>query len=85
MSVYRRFKEWPKNYIMYQLNTNKTIWELEDSYFLGLYKNYVVATSADSKFYLIIDKSTGLIEDKIPSPISKRGDFDFYWELYLDQ
>jgi outer membrane protein assembly factor BamB len=62
---------------------NKIIWELKDSYFLGIYKNYVIANNADAKFYLIIDKKNGSVIDKFSAPISNYNDFDFIGDYIL--
>ncbi|MDB5112625.1 MAG: hypothetical protein JWR67_3739 [Mucilaginibacter sp.] len=63
--------------------TNKIKWELKDAYFIGLYKQYVVAYTSGQKYYLIIDKSTGIIKSKIPAPISNIPEFDFIGNYIL--
>lgn len=59
------------------MTTNKKIWEMKNTYYQGLYKNYVVGCTSDLKFYLIIDKMTGKIEQKVSKPESNTMDFDF--------
>jgi outer membrane protein assembly factor BamB len=51
------------------INTNKMIWNVKGASLYGLYKNYIIGYNPDgSGSYLIIDKNTGLIKDKIAKP-----------------
>jgi hypothetical protein len=65
------------------LATNKVIWTLKDAYFLGLYKDYVIANNTAGDYYLIINKSTGIVKDKFPAPLSNRPEFDFIGNYVL--
>jgi len=59
------------------MSTNKVNWQIRETFYLGLYKNFVVACTSDIKFYLVIDKKSGKIIHKIRKYKSKRMDFDF--------
>lgn len=58
------------------LNTGKKIWQVKNAAYWEFYKNYVIACTPDLKFYLIVNKTTGKIESKIPKPDSYTMDFD---------
>ena len=62
---------------------SRQLGELKDANLVGLYKQYVIAYTSGQKFYLIIDKSTGIIKSKILAPISNRPKFDFIGNYIL--
>ncbi|OAQ39311.1 hypothetical protein A5893_11655 [Pedobacter psychrophilus] len=48
--------------------SNNLIWKFKDAIFKGIYKNFVIAMSKNSDFYLIINKDTGKLKTKIITP-----------------
>jgi hypothetical protein len=51
------------------IKTNKMIWNVKEASLYGLYKDYVIGYNPDGTgSYLIIDKNTGAIKDKIVKP-----------------
>jgi outer membrane protein assembly factor BamB len=57
--------------------TGATIWSLKNVYYHGMYKNFIVGTTPDNKYYFIIDKITGKVLHKIVKFPSSQMDFDF--------
>ncbi len=57
-----------KNVECIDLVNNKIFWRLKNAVYQGIYKDNVIATNMDYKYYLIIDKSTGALKSKIPYP-----------------
>lgn len=44
---------------------NRVKWQFKNATFRAIYKNYVIAVSKDSKYYLIIDKNTGKLLKRV--------------------
>jgi hypothetical protein len=60
------------------IKTSKIIWNVKETFLIGLYKNYVVGyRSEGSGSYIIIDKKTGVIKDQIAKPDDGQRDFNF--------
>ena len=71
------------NLLCADIVTGKMIWKLKDAAFWGLYKNYVIAYTPDSEYYLIIDKFSGVVKNKVKSPERNRTDFNFVGNYVL--
>lgn len=71
------------NLLCADIVTGKTMWKLKDVAFWGLYKNYVIGYTPDNKYYLIIDKFSGVVKNKVKSPERNRTDFNIVGNYIL--
>ncbi len=63
--------------------TNTTLWRLNNALYQGIYKNFVIAKTKDSKHYLILDRKTGKLKSKIENPDEKSELISFVDEKYI--
>ncbi len=55
---------------------NRLIWHFENAKYWGLFKAYILATTPDDGYFLVIDKVSGRLLDKVLRPKSKGANFD---------
>jgi hypothetical protein len=67
----------------YSIKTHAKIWQKNNVEITGIYKNHLISKSKDDKVYIILNKSTGKVINKITNPFVKQIPIDFIGDYVL--